>query len=291
MARPDRRSGHPARRPATAARRISPRCQRLPWAKTRSRTARASARARAWSPSRRAASARAARTGPRRISWPLRSASASASSSVASASGSPRRARTWPKRRQRHDPRHGRQHRLPEQLADLRLRRVPVAQAGSDRRPRRQEIPAVEVEIVLGRVGDAGREPAIGLVEPHDRQRAPGQNASKPGRRGRRTRCQARGRRLRVRSSSPRVIPGVKARRTDVRQRVDERFRLPKLLGEGDRPLAPQERLPRGRGRASAIGRDCCRPWPAPARAAASPAGPARRSPPLPPRRRGPANQ
>ncbi len=33
----------------------------------------------------------------------------------------------------------------------------------------------VDVEIVLDRKGDAGSEPAIGLVEPHDQHRHPGQ--------------------------------------------------------------------------------------------------------------------
>ncbi len=98
----------PARRLATAARRIHPaasdcRARRRGHAPPALLPALAPCRL-----SKRAASARAARTGPRRSSLPVRSASASASSSVAAASGLPRRAPHLAQRRQRHHPRHRR---------------------------------------------------------------------------------------------------------------------------------------------------------------------------------------
>ena len=93
---------------------------------------------------------------------------------------------------------------------------------------------------MFGREGDGGGQPAIGLIQPHGPQRArperqrPAGVVEEPAVEGE---LQAPGQLL-----FPAVIPGEVTRCTDVRQGVDEGLGFPKLLGESDRAIAPQER-------------------------------------------------
>ncbi len=134
------------------------------------------------------------------------------------------------------------------------------------------------VEIVLDREGDGGGEAAIGLVEPHGQHRRIGQIGQCPA--GVVEEPVGRGRAAGS-GSVPRA-PGHPRRSNAPNQRCSARgrgFPSPRAPRRGRSPDCPTGASPRDRGRASATGRDCCRPSPAPARAAGVPAPPARQSP------------
>ena len=156
----DRRSGHRVRRSARAARQI----RRVARGSSREgevanrldlrpRPLRVSAR--------RAASARAVRAGPIRRSWPVLSAKSSASSSRAMALGASAGAICPSAVR----PTMRTSEESPGWRNSGRIFASASPRRGAHGSPRRQQVPAVVVQVVLGGVGDGRGDAALGLVQ------------------------------------------------------------------------------------------------------------------------------